>query len=354
MKIKLRSLFIVMALVAGVHQAAAQDATFTMYVANSQNYGVGNTRYFTIEKFDSHGNASVFATNSSFSSPILSSPVGVALDSSGHVYVDCTQDDTWIEEFGPSGNNPARFVNSTVSYPAGIVFDVFSNLYVANNNSIERYDSLGVGTVFATTGTAFLEGLAFDPNGNLWVSDEYNGLIEERNTDGTLTVFATPGHNPFGLAFDSATNLYVALQGNGTIVKYDPNTNQTLVATLGGTSLPVGLGFDPAGNLYVTESGLNRIVRIDPLHNVTVFATNGLNTPLFFAIGPAPPTLTAIRSGGVSILWPYPSTGWTLQQNSDLTTTNWLTSGGVVNDGTNNFITIPSPTGNLFFRLTQP
>src|ERR1017187_2076006 len=52
----------------------------------------------------------------------------------------------------------------------------------------------------------------------------------------------------------------------------------------------------------------------------------------------------------VKVSWPYPSTGWTLQQNSDLTTTSWSTSSGIANDGTNNFITITAPTGKLFFR----
>ena len=67
------------------------------------------------------------------------------------------------------------------------------------------------------------------------------------------------------------------------------------------------------------------------------------------------PTLTITHSGNsVKVLWPYPSTGWTLQQNPDLTTANWSTSGGVSNDGTNNFITIPLPAGNLFFRLSHP
>jgi hypothetical protein len=56
----------------------------------------------------------------------------------------------------------------------------------------------------------------------------------------------------------------------------------------------------------------------------------------------------------VKVSWPYPSTGWTLQQNSDLTTVNWSASSGISNDGTNNFITLTSPTGNLFFRLQQP
>jgi hypothetical protein len=70
---------------------------------------------------------------------------------------------------------------------------------------------------------------------------------------------------------------------------------------------------------------------------------------------PGAPTLTITHSGNtVKVLWPYPSTGWTLQQNSDLTTANWAPSGGISNDGVNNFITLTSPTGNLFFRLQHP
>jgi hypothetical protein len=40
-----------------------------------------------------------------------------------------------------------------------------------------------------------------------------------------------------------------------------------------------------------------------------------------------------------------------MQQNLDLTPASWTLSGGISNDGVNNFITITSPTGNLFFRL---
>ena len=70
---------------------------------------------------------------------------------------------------------------------------------------------------------------------------------------------------------------------------------------------------------------------------------------------PGAPALTITHSGNiVKVLWPYPSIGWTLRQNSDLTTANWTASGGISNDGTNNFITITSPTGNLFFRLSHP
>jgi hypothetical protein len=66
------------------------------------------------------------------------------------------------------------------------------------------------------------------------------------------------------------------------------------------------------------------------------------------------PTLTITHSGNsVKVSWPYPSTGWTLQQNPSLSTANWSTSGGISNDETNNFIILTSPTGNLFFRLEQ-
>ena len=66
------------------------------------------------------------------------------------------------------------------------------------------------------------------------------------------------------------------------------------------------------------------------------------------------PLLTITRSGNsVTVSWPSPSTGWTLQQNSNLATTNWSASGGVSDDGTNKSLTITPATGNLFFRLAK-
>ena len=71
---------------------------------------------------------------------------------------------------------------------------------------------------------------------------------------------------------------------------------------------------------------------------------------------PGAPALTITHTGNtVKISWPYPSTGWTLQQNNNLAlSANWSASGGVSNDGINNFITIATPPGNLFFRLQHP
>jgi hypothetical protein len=85
------------------------------------------------------------------------------------------------------------------------------------------------------------------------------------------------------------------------------------------------------------------------------FSVTGGFWSLFAVQTPGVPTLTISHSGNsVRISWPYSSNGWSLQQNSDLSTASWSTSSGVSNDGTNNFITITSPAGNLFFRLQKP
>ena len=70
---------------------------------------------------------------------------------------------------------------------------------------------------------------------------------------------------------------------------------------------------------------------------------------------PGAPTLKITHAGNnVTVSWVYPSTGWTLQQNPSLTGGSWTVSPGVTNDGVNNSLTLTSPPGNLFFRLSHP
>jgi len=57
----------------------------------------------------------------------------------------------------------------------------------------------------------------------------------------------------------------------------------------------------------------------------------------------------------VVVSWPSPSTGWSPQQNLDLTTTNWTTPLEAVNDdGTNRYIVVGPPAGERFYRLIKP
>lgn len=60
--------------------------------------------------------------------------------------------------------------------------------------------------------------------------------------------------------------------------------------------------------------------------------------------------LTATNTAIVS--WPSLATGWSLQQNANLTSTNWTTPMENVNDdGTNKYIIVTAAGGNTFYRL---
>ena len=71
---------------------------------------------------------------------------------------------------------------------------------------------------------------------------------------------------------------------------------------------------------------------------------------------PGAPLLSITRSNSnVMVFWPATSTGFALQQNPNLNTTNWVTpSETVTNNGTINFIIVNPPTGNRFYRLFKP
>jgi hypothetical protein len=83
-------------------------------------------------------------------------------------------------------------------------------------------------------------------------------------------------------------------------------------------------------------------------------AASGTVYPTLFAA--APPALGIVpTTNGVTLFWPVTTTIYRLQQNSDLTTTNWVASLIPVNavNGTNQ-VTFSPVAGNLFFRLINP
>ena len=66
------------------------------------------------------------------------------------------------------------------------------------------------------------------------------------------------------------------------------------------------------------------------------------------------PSLTIINTStnAVVVTWPSPSTGFVLEDNTDLTTTNWMNVGLTPgDDGTNKSVTITPATGNRYYRL---
>ncbi len=70
---------------------------------------------------------------------------------------------------------------------------------------------------------------------------------------------------------------------------------------------------------------------------------------------PGAPTLSITYSGrSVIVSWPNAPTGFVLQQNSSLNAPNWIGSSLTVSTNSlDNSVTITSPSGNLFFRLSN-
>ena len=72
---------------------------------------------------------------------------------------------------------------------------------------------------------------------------------------------------------------------------------------------------------------------------------------------PGAPWLTITRTitNSVIISWPSPSTDWTLQQHTNLSTTNWVGVATTPNDdGNTKSVTVAPLLGNRFYRLKKP
>jgi len=261
-----------------------------------------------IMSFDSTGNGVVFASG-------LVGPSGIAFDSSGNLYAANSFTET-IDKFDSSGSRTVfasgnGLTLSGVWNPKGITFDNNGNLYVANlivgltingipsenEGWIEKFSSNGTDLGVFASGLNYPKGLAFDSGGNLYTAD--NGSIKKFDSSGNGTVFASGLVDTIGLAFDNSGNLYVADYGCGTIVKFDPSGNEMVFAS--GLNAPKGLAFDSGGNLYAADYGNGTITKFDPSGNGTVFAS-GLNCPYFITVQVPEPATIALFGLGVFLL----------------------------------------------------
>jgi sugar lactone lactonase YvrE len=164
------------------------------------------------------------------------------------------------------------------------------NLFVANygNNTIDEINSFGTITVFASSGMDGPSGagLAFDSAGNLYVSNySYDkgghGTIEKYSPSGVGTVFASGMTYPTGMAFNSAGILFLSQDG-GNIFEYDTNGVAKFFFEWGPT--PIGLAFDKNGNLFLAyqfgfepHGGNITVVNTNKVH--WTFASSGVDWP---------------------------------------------------------------------------
>jgi sugar lactone lactonase YvrE len=118
--------------------------------------------------------------------------------------------------------------------------------------------------------------IAFDHQGQMYVSSRYDGAVYRVAPNGTMTTFAEGLGVATGIAFDREGSLYVG-DRNGTIFKIARDQQMFVFATLELSVSAYHLAFNPQGNLFVTGPN-DRVFKIAPNGDVITFY-KGLGRP---------------------------------------------------------------------------
>jgi len=121
--------------------------------------------------------------------------------------------------------------------------------------SVVRVSPDGRGTPFVT-GILNATGLAFSPEGDLFVTSRAEGNVYRVDGAGESTLYAEGMGVATGAAFDSHGNLFVG-DRSGTIFKIDPQRKIFVYATLEPSVSAYHLAADAEGTLFVTGPTLS-------------------------------------------------------------------------------------------------
>lgn len=200
-------------------------------------------------------------------------PYALTSNSMGSIFV-ADQVDNRIRKISPEGE---------VSTVAGIISSGFK-------------DGSGIEARFNTP-----SGIAVDPQGYLYISDQNNHSIRKISPTGEVTTYAgcqkagaVDGKGveakfkyPAGICIDAKGFIYVADRGNNLIRVISP---EGIVSTLAGSgkvgfadgngknaqfNAPTGIAVDGSGFVYVADQVNNRIRKISPTGDVCTYAGNG-------------------------------------------------------------------------------
>lgn len=123
-------------------------------------------------------------------------------------------------------------------------------------------------------------GMAFDKDGQLYVSSRYDGTVYKVTANGSISTYAEGMGVATGIAFDREGSLYVG-DRSGTIWRIAPDRQIFVYATLEPSVAAYHLAFAPDGLLYVsgpTTSSFDAISTVDSHGTVKVFY-RGLGRP---------------------------------------------------------------------------
>jgi sugar lactone lactonase YvrE len=320
-------------LVNGIGVAARFNHPFGLAVDAAGNVYIADEGNSVIRKMDITTQVTTFAgmpgvtgaANGVDTAASFYKPFGVATDAAGNVYVaDAGNNQIRVitpagvvsvfAGTGASGLGNGSAANATFNSPMGVAVDGSGNVYVADygNDLIRKISTAGTVSTFAGSGATgadngadtsatfnLPESVAVDAAGNVYVADNGNDIIRKITPAGMVSTLAGSGmagsangtgtaasfNSPFGIAVDGAGNVYVADAGNNQIRKI---TAAGVVSTFAGSgakgannatgaaasfNTPSGVAVDGAGNVYVADENNNLIRKITAAGMVTTIAS---------------------------------------------------------------------------------
>lgn len=328
----------------GLATSAAMSAPYSVAVDSSGNFVIadyGNNRIRRVDKASGNistiagtGNIGFAGDGSAATSAILHLPTGVAMDSSGNVYLADSLNNRIRKISGSnistvagngglsSSGDGGPATSSQLNTPLGVAVDSSGNFYIADalNNTIRKVSSGGIISTYAGNSVpgssgdggaptaAQLnapQGVAVDSSGNLYIADTQNHKVRKISA-GVISTFAGSGtagfsgdggaatsatlNEPFAVAVDGPGNVYIAEFGNSRIRKVDTKGIITTVAGNGVSGYggdggaatnallngPQGVAVDSAGNIYIADTANNRVRQVTPAGVIGTIVGNGL------------------------------------------------------------------------------
>ena len=221
----------------------AYDAGGNLYVAN---WSAG-----TVLRLTPDGQPSVFASG-------LSGPSGLAISPAGDIYVASYNEDL-VWRFTRAGERSV-FVRGLAT-PAGLSFDARGRLLIANRRTNQILAAQADGTIAVVAeGLQTPVGAVELPDGDLLVSNIAGGVSRVASDRRARTInsdLKSPGPGIVRAGTDAA---YVVDYGGTTVSRVDRHGKRSIIAD--GLSSPVGLALAPDGSLTVATWGANAAFRL--------------------------------------------------------------------------------------------
>lgn len=225
----------------------------------------------------------------------LNTPQGVAVDSSGNVYIADLGNNRLVKETLSGGSYTQSVVVSGLVYADGVAVDASGNLYIADSGQqgILKETLSGGAYTQSVIGSGFYpNAVAIDNSGNLYATATANNrLWKETLVAGTYaqSIASTLAAGPRGVAVDSSGNVYVT-QSNGDVVEETPSPSPSgyTPSTLVTLNSPTGIVVDPSGNLYIADDSADKIFKetLSSGSYLQSIVESGLSAPFGMAIDP--------------------------------------------------------------------